>query len=61
MLFYSWKLTVVATIISLVMAASTLPFLPALRQKTRSLLVLSAENQGVLVETFKGCFGLKSN
>lgn len=60
MVFYSWKLTVVATIISLIMAASTLPFLPALRQKTRNLLVLSAENQGVLVETFKGALVLKA-
>ncbi|MBV6622762.1 MAG: peptidase domain-containing ABC transporter [Rivularia sp. (in: Bacteria)] len=59
MLFYSWKLTVVATIISLIMALSTLPLLPALRQKTRNLLVLSAENQGILVETFKGALVLK--
>ncbi len=59
MLFYSWKLTLVAVLISIIMALSALPMLPALRQKTRSLLVLSAENQGILVETFKGALVLK--
>ena len=59
MLFYSWKLTLVAVLISIVMALSALPMLPALRRKTRNLLVLSAENQGVLVETFKGALVLK--
>lgn len=59
MMFYSWKLTLVAITIAVLMALSTLPFLPILRQKTRNLLVLSAENQGVLVETFKGALVLK--
>ncbi|AFY88786.1 peptidase domain-containing ABC transporter [Chroococcidiopsis thermalis] len=60
MLFYSWKLTCAVMAIATIMILSTLPFLPALRQKTRSLLVLSAENQGVLVETFKGAMVMKT-
>lgn len=60
MLFYSWKLTVVAVIISVVMTISTVIFQPALQRKTRELLVTQAETQGVLVETFKGALTLKS-
>jgi ABC-type bacteriocin/lantibiotic exporter with double-glycine peptidase domain len=60
MLVYSPSLTLVAAVIALAMTLSTLPFLPALRQKTRSLLILSSENQGVLVETFKGALVLKT-
>ena len=60
MLAFSWKLTAVALLIALLMTISTLVFLPALQQKTRSLLVLEAENQGVLVETFKGALTLKT-
>ncbi|WP_413199826.1 peptidase domain-containing ABC transporter [Nostoc piscinale] len=60
MLFYSIKLTVLAGAIALVMTLSTVIFLPTLQQKIRSVLVLSAENQGVLVETFKGAITLKT-
>ncbi|QHG20498.1 peptidase domain-containing ABC transporter [Nostoc sp. ATCC 53789] len=60
MLFYSIKLTVVAGAIALLMTLSTVIFLPTLQQKIRSVLVLSAENQGVLVETFKGAITLKT-
>ena len=60
MLFYSWKLTFAAFIIAIVMSLSTVVFLPALQQKVRSLLVLEAENQGVLVESFKGALTLKT-
>ncbi|MEW5858890.1 MAG: peptidase domain-containing ABC transporter [Cyanobacteriota bacterium] len=60
MLFYSIKLTSVAVCIAIVMTISTIIFLPTLQQKTRSLLVLEAENQGVLVETFKGALTLKT-
>ncbi|MBW4666351.1 MAG: peptidase domain-containing ABC transporter [Cyanomargarita calcarea GSE-NOS-MK-12-04C] len=60
MLFYSWKLTVAAIIIAGVMTLSTIIFLPALQQKIRSVLVLEAENQGLLVETFKGALTLKT-
>ncbi|MBV9386785.1 MAG: peptidase domain-containing ABC transporter [Chroococcidiopsidaceae cyanobacterium CP_BM_ER_R8_30] len=60
MLFYSIKLTLVAVVISVIMTLSTLVFLPTLQQKVRSLLVLEAENQGVLVESFKGALTLKT-
>ncbi|AFY32591.1 peptidase domain-containing ABC transporter [Calothrix sp. PCC 7507] len=60
MLFYSWKLTLAVIFIAVLMTLSTLPFLPILQQKTRSLLVLRSENQGVLVETFKGAQVLKT-
>ncbi|MBW4563348.1 MAG: peptidase domain-containing ABC transporter [Mojavia pulchra JT2-VF2] len=60
MLFYSWKLTFVAIIVAIVMSLSTVVFLPTLQQKVRSVLVLDAENQGVLVESFKGALTLKT-
>ena len=60
MVFYSRKLTLVAILIAIVMTLSTIAFLPALQQRNRSLLVLEAENQGILVETFKGALTLKS-
>ncbi|MGJ5629028.1 peptidase domain-containing ABC transporter [Nostoc sp. CALU 1950] len=60
MAFYSWKLTVVAVFIAVVMSISTVVFQPTLRQKTRELLVQEAETQGVLVETFKGALTLKT-
>lgn len=60
MLFYSKQLTLAATVIALLMTASTVVFLPALQQKTRNLLVLESETQGVLVETFKGALTVKT-
>ncbi len=60
MLFYSSKLTAAAVVIALMMTLSTVVFLPTLQQKTRSVLVTDAENQGVLVETFKGALTLKT-
>ncbi|MBE8968139.1 peptidase domain-containing ABC transporter [Nostocales cyanobacterium LEGE 12452] len=60
MLFYSWKLTLVGVIIAIVMSLSTIVFLPTLQQKIRSVLVLDAENQGILVESFKGALTLKT-
>ncbi|MDZ8068644.1 MAG: peptidase domain-containing ABC transporter [Nostoc sp. DedQUE08] len=60
MLFYSWKLTLVGVIIAIIMSLSTIVFLPTLQQKIRSVLVLDAENQGVLVESFKGALTLKT-
>ncbi|WP_414574979.1 peptidase domain-containing ABC transporter [Anabaena sp. CCY 9402-a] len=60
MLFYSWQLAIAVILIGGLMSLSTLPLLPVLQQKTRNLLVLGAENQGVLVETFKGAQVLKT-
>ena len=60
MLFYSVKLAIVAAAIAVLMTLSTVVFLPTLQQKIRNVLVLSSENQGVLVETFKGAITLKT-
>jgi len=60
MIFYSWKLTLVAVCAALAMTLSTVIFQPTLQQKTRNLLVVEAETQGVLVETFKGALTVKS-
>lgn len=60
MLFYSPKLTAAAAVVALLMTLSTVIFLPTLRDKTRNVLVAEAENQGVLVETFKGALTLKT-
>lgn len=60
MLIYSWKLTVAAIAVAILMTLSTLIFLPALQQKTRDVLVTDTENQGLLVETFKSALTLKT-
>jgi ATP-binding cassette subfamily C protein len=60
MVFYSWSLTIASIVIAVLISLSVLPFLPTLQQQTRRLLVLAAENQGVLVETFKGALTMKT-
>jgi ATP-binding cassette, subfamily C, bacterial len=60
MVIYSWKLTVVALLISIIMSLTTIVFQPTLQRKTRELLVTEAETQGLLVETFKGALTLKT-
>ncbi|QYO68442.1 peptidase domain-containing ABC transporter [Leptolyngbya sp. 7M] len=60
MLFYSWKLALVAVLVALIMVLSTVVFQPMLQQKTRRAMVLETENQGVLVEAFKGALTLKT-
>jgi ABC-type bacteriocin/lantibiotic exporter with double-glycine peptidase domain len=60
MLFYSWQLTVASITAFVIITAVNLLFLPALRQKTRNSIVLSTENQGFLVETFRGVQVLKT-
>lgn len=60
MTLYSLQLTGAALLVSLLMSLPTLLSLPALKRKTRSVLVTAAENQGVLVETFKGALTLKT-
>jgi ATP-binding cassette, subfamily C, bacterial len=60
MLFYSPSLTGAALLISGIMTFSAIAFFPILEQKVRSVLALDAENQGVLVETFKGALTLKT-
>ena len=60
MFFYSLKLSLAALAIAFIMTLSTIVFLPALQQKVRQTMALSAENQGILVETFKGAITLKT-
>jgi ATP-binding cassette subfamily C protein len=60
MLVYSPPLTLAALIIGALMSLSTIAFLPALQRRTREALVMDADNQGVLVETFKGAITFKS-
>jgi len=60
MVVLSWKLTLVAILLALLMTLSTVIFLPTLQQRTRNLILLDADNQGVLVETFKGALTLKT-
>ncbi|MEB3179935.1 MAG: peptidase domain-containing ABC transporter [Nostocaceae cyanobacterium] len=60
MLFYSWELAFASIAAFVIVTAVNLLFLPALRQKSRNLLVLGTENQGFLVETFRGVQVLKT-
>ncbi len=60
MLFYSWELTVASLAAFVIVTGVNLLFLPALRQKTRNLIVSGTENQGFLVETFHGVQVLKT-
>ena len=60
MLFYSRQLVLVALGIAAFMTLSTLLLWSTLRRHIQSLLVLEAENQGVLVETFKGALTVKT-
>ena len=60
MVFYSWKLTIAAFIAFLLLIGVNLLFLPALQHKTRAHIVLGTENQGFLVETFRGIQTLKT-
>jgi ABC-type bacteriocin/lantibiotic exporter with double-glycine peptidase domain len=60
MVFYSVKLLAVSVVISACMSFSTLIFLPTLQQTIRKFLVLEAENQGILVEIFKGALTVKT-
>ncbi|PMB50485.1 ABC transporter ATP-binding protein [Fischerella thermalis CCMEE 5201] len=60
MLFYSPKLTLASLFIALFMPLSTVVFFPSLQQKIRSVLGIAAENQGILVETFKGALVVKT-
>ena len=60
MLFYSWELTLASIAAFVIVTVVNLLFLPALRRKTRNLIVLGTENQGFLVETFRGVQVLKT-
>ncbi|MBD2677223.1 MULTISPECIES: peptidase domain-containing ABC transporter [Nostoc] len=60
MIFYSPKLLGLSVLVALLMSLSTIIFLPSLRQKIRNLMVTQAENQGMLVEIFKGILTVKT-
>jgi ATP-binding cassette subfamily C protein len=60
MIVYSPILALVALLLTLLMTLSTVIFLPTLQQKTRNVLAKEAEEQGILVETFKGALTLKT-
>ncbi|MGJ3253700.1 MAG: peptidase domain-containing ABC transporter [Elainellaceae cyanobacterium] len=60
MLFYSWQLTLASLAAFVIVTVVNLLFLPALRHKTRNMIVLGTENQGFLVETFRGMQILKT-
>jgi ATP-binding cassette, subfamily C, bacterial len=60
MLFYNWKLMLLSILIALTASLSTLLLQPLLQRKTQTAMILEAENQGVLVETFKGALTLKT-
>jgi ABC-type bacteriocin/lantibiotic exporter with double-glycine peptidase domain len=60
MLFYSWQLTLASVVAFAIMTGVNLLFLPALRRQTRKQIVLGTENQGFLVETFRGVQVLKT-
>lgn len=60
MLFYSWGLTLASLAAFVIVTLINLLFLPALRQKTHKQIVLGTENQGFLVETFRGVQVLKT-
>ena len=60
MLFYSWQLALASIVAFIIVTSIDLLFLPALRQKTRQHIVLGTDNQGFLVETFRGVQVLKT-
>jgi ABC-type bacteriocin/lantibiotic exporter with double-glycine peptidase domain len=60
MLFYSWKLSLFIILLTILNAILPLILLIPLRRKIKEIMILDAENQGVLVETFKGAVTLKT-
>jgi ABC-type bacteriocin/lantibiotic exporter with double-glycine peptidase domain len=60
MAIYSWSLTLMALAAFSVVIIFNVLFLPILRQKLRSLIVEGTENQGFLVESFRGALLLKT-
>lgn len=61
MLYYSFKLTLLVLFLVVLMVLSTVVLQPTLQRKTRNSMSLETENQGVLVETFKGALTLKTS
>ena len=60
MLFYSRSLTLLSVGVAGAISFVTYLFLPYLQRRSRRVLELDAENQGLLVETFKGALTFKT-
>jgi ABC-type bacteriocin/lantibiotic exporter with double-glycine peptidase domain len=60
MVMYSWQLTITSTLAFVLVTSINMLFWPTLRQKTRKMIVSETENQGFLVETFRGVQVLKT-
>jgi ABC-type bacteriocin/lantibiotic exporter with double-glycine peptidase domain len=60
MLFYSSLLTLASLAVFIFITLVNFLFLPMLRHKSRNLIMLGTENQGFLVETFRGVQILKT-
>ena len=60
MLSYSQVLTLLSVAVAVIMTSVTLTLFPILQRKVRRVLALDAENQGILVETFKGAMTVKT-
>jgi ABC-type bacteriocin/lantibiotic exporter with double-glycine peptidase domain len=60
MLFYSPQLTLASLVAFVALMAVDLAFYPALQKRTSQLMIEGAENQGFLVETFRGAMILKT-
>jgi len=61
MLFYSPQLTLAAVAAFVAIIIINLLFFPSIQQKTRRLIAEGAENQGFLIETFRGAIVLKTS
>lgn len=60
MLFYSRSLTLLSVGVAGLVSLVTYLFLPYLQRRSRRVLEIDAENQGLLVETFKGALTFKT-
>jgi ABC-type bacteriocin/lantibiotic exporter with double-glycine peptidase domain len=60
MLVYSWQLTLASIATFVIITVVNLLFMPVLRHKTRNMIIQGTENQGFLVETFRGTEILKT-
>lgn len=61
MLTYSYQLTLAALAAFVLIIGINLLFFSSLQRKTRRLITESAENQGFLIETFRGAIVLKTS
>ncbi|MCG8366862.1 MAG: peptidase domain-containing ABC transporter [Pseudanabaenales cyanobacterium] len=60
MVIYSWQLTLASVLAFALVTGVNLLFLPTLRRKTQRMIISDTENQGFLVETFRGIQVLKT-